>query len=146
MVYKMKSKKSMNRRKQRSTKMKKRMTGGISLETAQFPNVYNTIGFNTNLGNSNVDPSDSSNQISSRLLMGGSRRRRNLKKRTLNMRKKIKGGSLLTSDPFLGPAYNMNSATAFGTTPGALWSQNTVAGTPQDGPYTKFNISERPLV
>jgi len=137
----------MNRRKPRSTKMRKRrMTGGISLETAQFPNVYNTIGFNTNLGNSNVDPSDSSNQISSRLLMGGSRRRRNLKKRTLNIRKKVKGGSLLTSDPFLGPAYNMNSATAFGTRPGALWSQNTVAGTPQDGPHTMFSISSRPLV
>jgi len=63
------------------------------------------------------------------------------------MRKKMRGGSSFwNNDFFLGPSYNMNSATAFGTSPGAVWSQNTVGGSPQNGPYTNYSIPVKPLV
>jgi hypothetical protein len=142
----MKSKNIASRRKynRNSRRIKKFRGGNASLQTAQFPNVYNTIGYNTNLGNHNSDPSDSSNQISSRLLMGGSRK--SLRSRGKNNRRnsrRMNGGNVLSTDLFLGAENKMNSTTAFGTTAGAFWNQKAVFGTSTDN--SSF-ISKQPLV
>jgi len=129
----------------------RKMKGGTQvLETAQFPNVYNTIGYNVNLGNPNTDPSDSANQVSSRLLTGGSKGYHKSKttknKKTMNKNMMKGGKSQLSTDAFLGPAYNMNAPTAFGTSAGAFWSANKIAGTPMSGPDNFYSYAKSPMV
>jgi hypothetical protein len=140
-----------SRRLQKNRKYSKKVRGG----SANFPNVYNTIGYNVNLGNPDFDPSDPRNSISSRNIMGGSRKRRTNKsimrkngrntKPSMRMRK-MKGGSFLSNNLFLGQSYNMNEVTGFGTNSGAFWSEGKIAGTPLSGPNDMFSIPKAPLV
>lgn len=115
-----------HRRSRRSYKIR----GGSGIQYSQFPNPYNTIGFNVNTGNPNYDPSDPANQISSRLLMnGGSKKRRQLRMKRYNNRKMrtIKGGS----SSLLGSSYQLNGMNSFGTSVGASTVNNLINGRPQ---------------
>ena len=119
------------RRGQRSRKIR---GGSGGVQYSQFPNPYNTIGFNVNKGNPNYDPSDPANQISSRLLMnGGSNKKRQTRMKRYNNRRKmrtIKGGAY----SLLGSSTQLNGVNAFGTTVGVDKITDLVGGTPKTPP------------
>jgi len=128
----------------------KKMIGGSQtfVQSAQYPNVYNTVGYNVNLGNPNFDPSDPTNQISSRLLLnGGSKKKHQNKKRKSNRKRRtIKGGMY----SLLGSSEQLNGINAFGSSVGGQTVRGIIAGTPENGgipvTYNRSITNTMPLV
>jgi hypothetical protein len=141
-------KQSLKRNNNKQRRKSKKMRGGNVpfVKSAEFPNVYNTVGFNVNLGNPIHDPSDPTNQVSSRLLLnGGSKKRRQPKKQRNKKMRTMKGGISL-----LGSSNQINTLTGFGVSAGGQVMRNTIVGTPE-GPaipitYANSPTNKMPLV
>lgn len=81
------------------------------------------------------DPSSPVNVVDSRLqpdIKGGKTSKKNLnklKRRLKRSEKNMKGGSVVSdlSDFFFGPSSSMNPITSFGSLPGAVFTNNTLA-------------------
>jgi len=123
-----------------------KILGGGALSPASFTNTNfdtnNThiIPYNTSVGLKNIDPSDASNVVSTRMqpnMTGGKNKRKSLKSRKVSKSRKIKktckslkkrsmkGGNYI-------PMMNGNAQSTFLQTSGMLTSSNILTGTHND--------------
>jgi len=128
-----------NKTKSRKTRLRRKSIkkGGASFnQSMDFAKIQPGPSSTYNLNSYGGDPSRGPIQVDSRLFLGGGRRKKRVRK--------MKGGGLFsnpfTNDALLGPNSNSNAVFSAGSTSGASWISNQLAGVGNaGGPMTTYN-------